>query len=59
LTLFKDMGYDIKNYPIAHQQYVNEISLPIYPQLTNEKIEYILKAICESVEEVLYAQEKF
>jgi dTDP-4-amino-4,6-dideoxygalactose transaminase len=53
------MGFDIKNHPISYQQYINEISLPIYPQLSNENISYILKVVCESIEQVLYAQESF
>ena len=40
-------------------EYANEISLPIYPQLSSEDITYIVSAVCESVEQVLYAQEKF
>ena len=59
LTLFKDMGYDINDYPIAYSQYANEISLPIYPQLLDEHVDYIVKIVTESVEEILYAQEKF
>lgn len=59
LTLFKDMGYEINDYPTAYKQYANEISLPIYPQLSDENIDYIVKTVSESVEEILYAQEKF
>ncbi|MCM4167325.1 UDP-4-amino-4-deoxy-L-arabinose--oxoglutarate aminotransferase [Arenibacter antarcticus] len=58
LSLFKEMGYSIADFPISYKQYSNEISLPIYPQLTDEEITYIVKAVCESVEQVLYAQEK-
>jgi dTDP-4-amino-4,6-dideoxygalactose transaminase len=58
LSLFKEMGYSINDFPNAYKQYANEISLPIYPQLSNENIAYIIKAVCESVEQVLYAQEK-
>lgn len=50
LTLFKDLGYDIKNYPVTYDNYSREISLPIYPQLTNEQI----KRICLAVEEAYH-----
>lgn len=53
LTLFKEMGYKIENYPIAHNQYKNEISLPIYPQLQKEQLEYVAKGVLEIVEKVL------
>jgi|GEM_PF-5900086 len=32
LTLFKELGYDIKNYPISYDTYLREVSLPIYSQ---------------------------
>ncbi len=45
LTLFKNLGYKIDNYPISYYNFSREISLPIYPQLTNEQVVYI----CETV----------
>lgn len=41
LTLFKELGYMIEDYPVAYDNYVREISLPIYPQLTDEQCAYI------------------
>lgn len=52
LTLFKELGYDIKNYPITYDNYSREISLPIYPQLTSEQINYICKSIEKAYEKV-------
>ncbi|GAB2975364.1 DegT/DnrJ/EryC1/StrS family aminotransferase [Mucilaginibacter puniceus] len=46
LTIFKDLGYNINNYPVAYDNYSREISLPIYPQLSASHITYI----CQSVE---------
>lgn len=45
LTVFKNMGYEIENYPVAYDNYSREISLPIYPQLANEQIDYICEAV--------------
>ncbi|KHJ39135.1 UDP-4-amino-4-deoxy-L-arabinose--oxoglutarate aminotransferase [Pedobacter glucosidilyticus] len=47
LTVFKNLGYDIKDYPVSYDNYSREISLPIYPQLSNENLEMI----CATVEE--------
>ena len=47
LTLFKNMGYKIEDYPIAYDTYTREISLPIYPQLTNNEVDYIVKNLIE------------
>lgn len=52
LTLFKDLGYKIENYPVAYDNYSREISLPIYPQLTNERIDFICKSIEKAYEKV-------
>lgn len=40
-TLFKNMGFEIDKYPVAFRNYAAEISLPIYPQLTNNECAYI------------------
>ena len=45
LTLFKDLGYEIKDYPQAYANYQGEISLPIYPQLTDEMINQVVGAV--------------
>jgi dTDP-4-amino-4,6-dideoxygalactose transaminase/lipopolysaccharide/colanic/teichoic acid biosynthesis glycosyltransferase len=45
LTAFKNLGYEISNYPISYDNYSREISLPIYPQLIAEKIKYISESI--------------
>lgn len=45
LTLFKDLGYDIKLYPKSYENYSREISLPIYPQLPDSQIRYIVSQI--------------
>lgn len=47
LTLFKEMGYKIEDYPVAFDNYKREISLPIYPQLTDIQIDYIVKNLVE------------
>lgn len=53
LTVFKNMGYKIKNYPVAYDNYSREISLPIYPQLTNEQIDYICESVLASYKKVV------
>ncbi|MCX8484526.1 MAG: DegT/DnrJ/EryC1/StrS family aminotransferase [Bacteroidia bacterium] len=53
LTVFKNLGYKIKDYPVAYDNYSREISLPIYPQLTNEQVEYICEAVIASYEKVM------
>ena len=53
LTVFKNLGYKIEDYPVAYDNYSREISLPIYPQLTNEQIDYICEAMLASYKKVV------
>jgi len=53
LTLFKDLGYDIKDFPRAYDNYSREISLPIYPQLTTEQVEYIIQSVTNAYTSVV------
>jgi dTDP-4-amino-4,6-dideoxygalactose transaminase len=58
LTVFKEAGYDINDYPVAYNLFANEISLPIYPQLTNEDCKTVTEAVIESVKEVRPAKKQ-
>jgi dTDP-4-amino-4,6-dideoxygalactose transaminase len=51
LTVFKNLGYSIKDYPNAYDNYSREISLPIYPGL-DSAIDYILDSVEEAYNEV-------
>lgn len=54
LTIFKDRGYNISDYPMAYDNYSREISLPIYPELDEMKIDYIVSAVVKSFQSVVY-----
>jgi len=53
LSFFKGQGYNILDHPIALSNYSREISLPIYPQLTDEQVDYIVRTVEISYETVL------
>lgn len=53
LTFFKEQGYDIKNYPQAYKNYSCEISLPIYTQLKDEEVQFVIDAVIEAYETVI------
>lgn len=53
LSFFKNQGYDIVNYPQAYKNYAHEISLPIYPQLTDEEVDFVIKTVVNSYEKVI------
>ena len=41
-TAYKNLGFDIADYPNAHAQFANEITLPLYTSLSEEDVEYVI-----------------
>ncbi|NPV45210.1 MAG: DegT/DnrJ/EryC1/StrS family aminotransferase [Firmicutes bacterium] len=42
-TAYKNLGFDIKDYPNAFDMYKNEITLPLHTLLTDEQVEYVIE----------------
>ena len=53
LTAYKERGYLMNNYPEAWSKYENEITLPVYFDLTDKDLATVVNAVSRSVEEVL------
>lgn len=53
LTLYKNLGYDIKDYPNAYAQYENEITLPVYSTLSLEDAKYVAEEVVKVIKELL------
>ena len=51
-TGYKELGFDIKNYPNAYNQYKNEITLPLYSKLTDDEVNYIINSFIETLKEL-------
>lgn len=52
LTFFKNLGYQIEDYPQAYQNFSCEISLPIYPQLSDEEVDFVIDTVVKSYEKI-------
>lgn len=52
-TAYKNLGFDIKDYPNAYAQFVNEVTLPLHTCLTDEEIEYVISNYTEILKEYL------
>ena len=50
MTAYKNLGYDIKDYPNAYKMYENEITLPLHTLLTDGEVEYIIEKVNEEIE---------
>lgn len=47
LTAYRNMGFDIADFPNAYRMYENEISLPLHTKLTGEDVVYVRKCLRE------------
>jgi len=50
MTAYKNLGFDIKDYPNALAQYENEITLPLHTLLSDEDVEYIIDSFMAYIE---------
>ena len=53
LTAYKSQGYKMVDYPMAWAKYENEITLPVYFNLTNSQVQIIISAVSEAVESLI------
>lgn len=44
LTAYKNLGFDIEDFPNAFRQYRNEISLPLHTLLSDDDVAYVLES---------------
>jgi len=51
-TLFQRLGYEGVCAPVAERIYREKLDLPIYPQLTDEQVEYVADSVIEAVKEI-------
>ena len=53
MTAYKNLGFDINDYPNAYKRFENEITLPLHTCLTDEEVEYIIENYCKIVKEYI------
>jgi dTDP-4-amino-4,6-dideoxygalactose transaminase len=52
-TFYKNLGYDLKNYPVTYDNFSREISLPVFYNLTEEQTQTVINAVINSVNKIL------
>lgn len=52
LTAYKNLGFNIENYPNAYNLFLKEISLPLHTLLTDDEVEYIIDNFIRIVEDI-------
>lgn len=50
-TAYKNLGFDIKDYPNSDRMFMNEITLPLWSHMTDEQVEYVTKYYVEILKE--------
>lgn len=53
LSYYKNLGYNIHDYPVTYSNFATEISLPIFYDLTTEQKQRVVSAVVKAVESVL------
>jgi len=53
LSAYKNLGYQITDFPQAYANYSTEISLPVYYDLNDEQVKQVIAAVVASVEKIL------
>lgn len=53
MTAYKNLGFDIKDYPNAYKRFENEITLPLHTKLTDEEVEYVIEQYFRIVKEYI------
>ena len=57
MSYFKSIGLDIKDFPSTYNLYQNEITLPLYNNLSLEKVEYICLNVVKLVNKIIESNE--
>ena len=52
-TAYKNLGFDIADYPNAYAYFENEITLPLHTSLTDADVEYVIERYTEIVKEYI------
>ena len=53
MTFYKNLGYDLKNYPVTYDNFSREISLPVFYNLTEEQTQTVINAVISSVNKII------
>ena len=53
MTAYKNLGFDIKDYPNSYERFINEITLPLHTCLSDEDIDYVIDNFTDIVKQYL------
>ena len=58
LTAYKNLGFNMADYPRSYAFFENEITLPLHTKLSDDEVDYIVKTLVRISEEILGSGKK-
>ena len=52
LTAYRNLGFDIADYPHAYEQFKSEITLPLHTRLSDEDVAYVISTFKDAYQAV-------
>lgn len=52
-TAYRNLGFNIKDYPVSYAKFENEITLPLHTKMTDEDVEYVIENYSRIIEKYL------
>ena len=52
-TAYKNLGFDIADFPNAYAHFANEITLPLHTRLTDEQVDYVAQQYTRILQDYL------
>lgn len=49
MTAYRNLGFDIKDFPNAYNQYCNEVTLPLHTCLNDDEVEHVISNFVEII----------
>lgn len=53
MTAYKNLGFDVADYPNAYRYFANEITLPLHTVLMDDQVDYAIQVYTEILKELL------
>lgn len=47
MSAYRNLGFDMKDYPNSYRHFENEITLPLHTKLTDKEVTYIIDNFCD------------
>lgn len=53
MSFYRNMGYNVNNYPVTLDNYSREISLPVFYDMTDEQVHRVVEVVQQAIDKVL------